>query len=45
MSLERETKICKHTIPQVRLIGEDDKESAKVMKFFLDDSASLCKLP
>ena len=34
MSLERETKICKHTLPQVRLTGEDDKESAKVMKFF-----------
>ena len=31
-------KICKHTLPQFRLIGEDDGESAKLMKLFLDDS-------
>ena len=31
-------KICKHVLPQFRIIGEDDKESAKVMKLFLDDS-------
>jgi hypothetical protein len=31
-------KICKHTLPQCRLIGVDDEESAKVMKLFLDDS-------
>ena len=28
----------KSVLPQFRLIGEDDEESAKVMKLFLDDS-------
>jgi zinc finger SWIM domain-containing protein 3 len=30
--------ICKHTLSQFRLIGEDDEKSTKVMKLFLDDS-------
>jgi hypothetical protein len=34
---ERRT-ICKHTLPQFRLIGEDDEKSTKVMKLLLDDS-------
>ena len=31
-------KICKHNLSQFRLIGEDDEESVKMMKLFLDDS-------
>ena len=30
-------KICKHTLPQFKLIEENDEESAEVMKLFLDD--------
>ena len=54
-SVEREEKYV-YTLPQFRLIREDDEESAKVMKLFLNDSrksfwlecpfnsGSLCKL-